>query len=353
MEINDNVINVLDDQFDFYSKLEIDNETEDGTRRPKQTRMKVIYLDCPDTKCMQKFKTKREVKAHLKEIHDDLGKIMCYFLNCHKTFRSFKNLKLHFEENHSKFLNKIYQCDKCSRTFNNMGGLRGHIWRLHERGLFQCIIEPDNCMVKTKTREMMEKHLHLYHSGGLTTGGTFSCQFCNLSFNVKNYFLIHQRNVHGKRAKGDNEDDDNYQDIVFKNYYVDENSHTNEFDKPSIDKTQDEQTKPNLQQTLPIIPKRVTEDDDALSIQNLLRHLCLNTQNFETNEDIEEAINIKEDSDDTSENSEFIDVQSTHRNSIIESKYYQVVENKYLINNEQMTIKQSNLSKIPFERIFK
>ena len=344
----------------------------------------------------------------------------------------------HFQENHTKVLHITYQCDQCLRTFNKLDALRVHLWRFHELGLFQCNIDPNNCLVQTNTREKMDKHWYIYHSGGMIKG-TFPCQFCSLSFNVQSYLWLHQRNAHGKRADGD-DDIDIDQDIV-ENFNADDNDQFDKFIKARkpceigknadksgnessttvenedklefierfskiyIDKTHVKQTKPKLESKMPEIPTPVIESDEdfAKSISKLFHHLCFNVENSETNGNInlesnlvskdsideednlesseedlideeEDLIDEEEDLEineitDTVENSKtnvdsdimLENVQSAHqksptddykRNFIIESKYYQVVENKYLINNEQMAIQQSKWDKTPYKRIF-
>ena len=91
--------------------------------------------------CSLTFKTKSDLKLHLKTIHkypaetdnQKLGIELLHCQECTKTFRSKLGLETHVKTIHRGIR---VECSKCTKTFTNASGLRYHMKTFHSQSGF-------------------------------------------------------------------------------------------------------------------------------------------------------------------------------------------------------------------------
>ena len=102
------------------------------------------YSKC--IKCQSNFNTKDELKAHVTQVHPDLG------YSCEKCDRNFEleaELKLHIVTVH---VERVFNCQRCNKPYTSMTLLRRHDWRSHRA------IECNMCGEHIRCRQEIKNH---------------------------------------------------------------------------------------------------------------------------------------------------------------------------------------------------
>ncbi|KAJ6218825.1 hypothetical protein RDWZM_004637 [Blomia tropicalis] len=194
----------------FVEDNQLNENGSENSQRNKKSRIKIIHLNCPQPDCKETFTKGVDIKRHLYKDHQILP-YRCYFKNCDKVFESRLLVTRHRKNDHKG--KQLFRCTLCTNEFRTFKALQVHQWRFHEIGLFECDADNGKCKKQTKTRDLMDKHYYIYHSGGFING-IFSCEMCSLSFNSIYLFKIHQRKVHKVISKSNNFFDVNTSDDI-------------------------------------------------------------------------------------------------------------------------------------------
>ncbi|KAH8394461.1 hypothetical protein KR222_009599, partial [Zaprionus bogoriensis] len=137
-----------------------------GTERPEV---------CPT--CSKTFRTKHELKAHVKRMHaSDFTPVICDVCGVH--FRSKANFLIHKKALHPEGPVAEVQCSLCGRWLRDERSLRKHLARHDDRdgnNKYRCKL----CQAEKSSRVALSSHMRYHHSGK-----RHSCTLCEKEFKL-------------------------------------------------------------------------------------------------------------------------------------------------------------------------
>ena len=154
------------------------------------------YQDNSDNNCCpicdKHFKEKRNIKIHIKRVHENQKNYKCDLCN-YRCYRKFEML-LHHRNIHSKeFLDTKVLCTECGRTMRNNSDLRRHQQKQHLKiKRFKC----ESCDFTSfeKSATILHGRTHL----SFKNRDFFPCDHCGKVLSTKNTLKYHISSVHKK-----------------------------------------------------------------------------------------------------------------------------------------------------------
>ncbi|KAL5281399.1 hypothetical protein ACFFRR_005039 [Megaselia abdita] len=155
--------------------------------------MGLVPFECPH--CDSGFSTYDSYKAHIKELHENLGVVYkCTEPGCTKTYTRHFSLQGHLRQKHAeKYGNKKpFMCEECGKTFVHKSALNLHLYSHNEKEKpFPC----EQCQKRFTSRSALNQHM-LRHTGEKN----FMCPYCGLQKYNKTDLKLHI-NYHTKERQ--------------------------------------------------------------------------------------------------------------------------------------------------------
>ena len=123
--------------------------------------------------CSKAFKTRQEVQAHTKRIHEKIKNFKCN--SCEKTFVTGAELRIHDRLIHLK--TKFTKCELCHKEISsNLSNMKKHIRMVHERvkSHHKC----DICQKYFFSKTVLKTHKQSTH----TDERNFECGTCKKTY---------------------------------------------------------------------------------------------------------------------------------------------------------------------------
>ena len=138
-------------------------------------------------KCDKKFKSRQNLRIHIKTTHDQIKDAMCSA--CGKAFSRQELLKLHTQRVHEG--RRDHKCDKCGKSFFRSEQLKDHINSVHEgRKDYVC----SSCGKGFSDGSGLRRHNNILHLGIKK----FKCNLCENAYGQSHELKNHLIKFHKK-----------------------------------------------------------------------------------------------------------------------------------------------------------
>jgi uncharacterized Zn-finger protein len=136
------------------------------------------------TSCEKVFTSTTGLRAHFRSIHQ---KIRHECEECQQSFSQRSTLNQHIKSHHSNIQLPKYTCDICSKVFIGRASIQKHMRRVHQEKRYECKI----CKIKfTRLRDLWK---HSFNHRGFIP---YNCSACNFKTVYKGNYKIHLTNQH-------------------------------------------------------------------------------------------------------------------------------------------------------------
>jgi hypothetical protein len=140
-------------------------------------------FDCK--RCEKSYKTKKDLIAHNRNVHED-RKLSCK--SCLTIFTNSVALHRHIQRDHQNIT-----CPTCKKIFASNNGLQRHVQSIHQKIRHDC----GECQQSFSRRSALNQHIKSHHSNIQLS--KYTCDICSKVFSGRQSILQHMKRVHQEK----------------------------------------------------------------------------------------------------------------------------------------------------------